>query len=243
LADATIQDRTAKIAQDARAVLLDALATVEAGETLPGFVRDFLARLNTVAPLLSYDTAAARIWNTQAAPLLARLAPFLCREGQNAAGNSNTPGAGENAPRGPRYYLPTTKSREELARIFQALKEARYIEGATPEALPDFLNAFAQGAESTTPQGRISWIWKAKNGQVSPLQILDFAARITGREENAKITRAKDAGFIAAVCAIFGVSISASVLHRYNFPDGSGTETSADIARIIESEQRANNEK
>lgn len=223
VADAAIQEHTAQVAKEARAVLLETLAIVEAGEPVPPFVRDFVDRLNTVSPLLSYDARAARIWETQAGAVLARLAPYLAQESTKAAGMEE--------PRGPRYYLPTTKSREDLARIFQALVNAGYIAGSTPEALPDFLNAFT--ADDTAPQGRVTWVWKAKNGQVSPLQILDTAAQIAGRWD--KITRnsQEDAAFLTAVSAIFGVSISAAVLHRYNMPGDSETETRGPVSRIL----------
>ena len=214
VADATIQEHTAQAAKEARAVLLETLATVEAGEPLPGFIRDFLAYLNDIAPLLSYDARAARIWETQAGELLPRLAPYLAQESTKAAGMEE--------PREP-LCIPTTKSREDLARIFHALVKAGYISGLTPEALPDFLNAFTQGAEK---QGRVTWVWKAKNGGISPLQILDFAARMAGR--GAEVL---DPDFTAAVSAIFAVSISASTKHRYN--NSNGTETSADLSRII----------
>ena len=214
VADATIQEHTAQAAKETRAVLLETLATVEAGEPLPGFIRDFLAYLNDIAPLLSYDARAARIWETQAGELLPRLAPYLAQESTKAAGMEE--------PREP-LCIPTTKSREDLARIFHALVKAGYISGLTPEALPDFLNAFTQGAEK---QGRVTWVWKAKNGGISPLQILDFAARMAGR--GAEVL---DPDFTAAVSAIFAVSISASTKHRYN--NSNGTETSADLSRII----------
>ena len=222
VADATIQEHTAQAAKEARAVLLETLATVEAGEPLPGFIRDFLAYLNDIAPLLSYDARAARIWETQAGELLPRLAPYLAQESTKAAGMGNNPAAGIEEPREP-LCIPTTKSREDLARIFHALVKAGYISGLTPEALPDFLNAFTQGAEK---QGRVTWVWKAKNGGISPLQILDFAARMAGR--GAEVL---DPDFTAAVSAIFAVSISASTKHRYN--NSNGTETSADLSRII----------
>ena len=231
VADAAIQEHTAQVAKEARAVLLETLAIVEAGEPVPPFVRDFVDRLNTVSPLLSYDARAARIWETQAGAVLARLAPYLAQETPQAAGMDNNPAAVERRPRAPRYYLPTTKSREDLARIFQALVNAGYIAGSTPEALPDFLNAFT--ADDTAPQGRVTWVWKAKNGQVSPLQILDTAAQIAGRGD--KITRnsQEDAAFLTAVSAIFGVSISAAVLHRYNMPGDSETETRGPVSRIL----------
>lgn len=222
VADATIQEHTAQAAKEARAVLLETLATVEAGEPLPGFIRDFLAYLNDIAPLLSYDARAARIWETQAGELLPRLAPYLAQKSTKAAGMGNNPAAGMEEPREP-LCIPTTKSREDLARIFHALVKAGYISGLTPEALPDFLNAFTQGAEK---QGRVTWVWKAKNGDISPLQILDFAARMAGR--GAEVL---DPDFTAAVSAIFAVSISASAKHRYN--NSNGTETSADLSRII----------
>ena len=229
LADATIQERTAQVAKEARALLLETLAAVEGGETLPPFVRDFVERLTTVAPLLSYDTRAAGIWDTQAGALLARLAPYLAQESAKAAGMGNNPAAQVTPPREP-LCIPTTKSREDLRRIFHALAKARYIDGA-PEALPDFLNAFAAQDSKPTKQGRIAWVWIAKNGNISPLQILDFAARIAGRGFK-EISAKEDAGFIAAVSAIFGVTISPDTLHRYNYSNG--TETSAEISRILQ---------
>lgn len=229
LADATIQERTAQVAKEARALLLETLATVEAGETLPPFVRDFVARLATVAPLLSYDKRAAGIWDTQAGALLPRLAPYLAQESAKAAGMGNNPAAQVTPPREP-LCIPTTKSREDLRRIFHALAKARYIDGDTPEALPDYLNAFATQESKATKQGRITWVWKAKNGIISKLQILDFAARIAGIDFK-QIYAKEDAGFIAAVSAIFGVTITKDTLHRYNHSNG--TETSATISRIL----------
>lgn len=222
LLDCSIQEHTAQAAKEARAVLLETLATVEAGEPLPGFIRDFLAYLNDIAPLLSYDARTARIWETQAGELLSRLAPYLAQESTKAAGMGSNPAAGMEEPREP-LCIPTTKSREDLARIFHALVKAGYISGLTPEALPDFLNAFTKGAEK---QGRVTWVWKAKNGGISPLQILDFAAQMAGKWDEVL-----DPDFTAAVSAIFAVSISASTKHRYNTING--TATSADLSRII----------
>lgn len=232
LADATIQERTAKIAKEARPVLLETLATVEAGETLPGFVRDFLERLNAVAPLLSYDTAAARIWNAEAGELLARLALYFAKEGPKAAGMDNTPAAQGNAPRGPRYYLPTTKSREDLPRIFHALEKAGYIAGETPEALPDFLNAFTP-TQDTTPQGRITWIWADKRtGKTSPRQILDFLTLMNGGNAPRTLTTEICAG---AVPAIFGVRMDKSVPSKFyrRCVEERFSEVHADLVRII----------
>lgn len=216
LADATIQEHTAKIAKEARPVLLETLSTVEAGETLPDFVRKFVDNLNDIAALLSYDTAATKIWQTQAGELLTCIATYRAQG---------------NALREPRYYLPTEKSQEDLARIFHDLAKGKYIDATLPEALRNFLNAFAssnpgaQEAQSTAPQARITWIWKARNGQVSPMQILDFAIRMTGRPNNAIPQE-----FYNTVAAIFGVNISRGVKDRYWRQK---TEISEDLERII----------
>ena len=76
------------------------------------------------------------------------------------------------------YHLKTAYNRQQLARIFDRLVAAGYIDGSAPEALADFLNAFDPAAEK---QGRISWIWTDKrNGDVSPRHILDFVAQMAG---------------------------------------------------------------
>ncbi len=224
VADATIQEHTAQAAKEARAVLLETLATVEAGEPLPGFIRDFLAYLNDIAPLLSYDARAARIWETQAGELLPRLAPYLAQESTKAAGMEE--------PRGPRYYLPTTKSREDLPRIFHALTKAGYIAGETPEALPDFLNAFTP-TQDTTPQGRITWIWADKRtGKTSPRQILDFLTLMNGGNAPRTLTAEIYAG---AVPAIFGVRMDKSVTSKFyrRCVEERFSEVHADLVRII----------
>ena len=232
LIDARIQEETKEIAKEVRAVLLEALSIVEDGKPLPPFVREFITYLCNSAPDLSYNPALSLIWESQAGQFLARITPYLAQESAKPAGTDNAPAAEKEPPRAP-LCIHTSKSRRDLARIFSALVKAGYIAGETPEALPDFLNAFAtQDTQAQDPkqQGRITWVWTAKNGSISPLQILDFAARIAGRGY-AKISTAKDKDFIAAVSVIFGVKISPNTLHRYNTTNG--TETSATIARIL----------
>ena len=126
--------------------------------------------------------------------------------------------------------ISTDKSRRELERIFRALVEARIIDGTAPGALADFLNSFS--SQATQSQGRITWIKTAKNGKVSPLQVLDFVAQVAGI--NTKITAAEDSNLLEAVSVIFGLSISKQVLERYNYPGGKNPETSEIIRRILE---------
>ena len=233
LTDARIQEDTQKVAKEVRAVLLEALSIVEEGKPLPPYVQEFVVFLCNSAPDLSFNPVASLIWESQAGQFLARIAPYLAQESTKPAGIDNTPAAEKEPPRAP-LCIPTDKSRSDLARIFRALVEAEYIAGETPEALPDFLNAFATPdtqAQDPKPQGRITWVRTAKNGQISPLQILDFAAQVAGRG-NAKLS-AEDGAFLAAVSAIFGVSISNSIKHRFNYPGDNGPETSAEIARIL----------
>ncbi len=235
LADARIQEYTKEVAKEVRTVLLEALSIVEDGKPLPPFVREFVAFLCNSAPDLSFHPASSMIWESQAGQFLPRIAPYLAQESAKPAGIDNTPAAEKEPPRAP-LCIPTAKSRSDLARIFHALVEAGYIAGDTPEALPDFLNSFATQdtpAQEPKPQGRITWVWTAKNKQVSPSQILDFATQVAGRGK-AKLSAAEDGAFLAAVSAIFGVSISKSVLHRYNYPGNNGPETSATIARILD---------
>lgn len=231
LADATIQERTAQVAKEARALLLETLAAVEGGETLPPFVRDFVERLTTVAPLLSYDTRAAGIWDTQAGALLARLAPYLAQESAKAAGMGNNPAAQVTPPREP-LCIPTTKSREDLRRIFHALAKARYIDGA-PEALPDFLNAFAAQDSKPTKQGRIAWVWTDKRtGKVSPRHILDFITLMNGGNA-LRATTPEIYG--RAVPAIFGVQMQKAVPSKFyrRCVEEKFSEVHADLSRII----------
>ena len=87
--------------------------------------------------------------------------------------------AGTGAEEGkPLYHLHTAHKRQELARIFASLADAGYIDGSTPEALADFLNAFEPAAEK---QGRITWIWADKRqGRPVPRHILDFVTQMAG---------------------------------------------------------------
>lgn len=213
LYDGAIQEHAAQLGKEARPVLLKILETAEAGKPLPDFIRDFLESLNTVPGILAYNGNTAKIWAAQVEELSARLSPYF---------NTQEPKPTKRM----REYLTTSKSQAEIKRIFHDLAAAGYIAGSTPEALPDFLNAFNQ--EPTAPQGNITWKWTAKNGSISPAQILDFVVLMAG---GYYIFDFDNTAIYPAVSAIFGVEVSADIKRRFRSGDGSSIYN--DLERII----------
>lgn len=192
----------------ARPVLLQALQLVEAGKPLPPFGKEIIADLNAATDLLKGHTGASAEWRRAVEGLLSRLAPYL-KEGE------------------PRYYLNTNKSREELARLFHALVEHKFISGAAPESLQNFCNAFDSDGEK--PQGVINWIWTAKrNKQVSPAQILDFVYIMAGAKMNQE-----DKAEYTAVERIFGITISDTVRSHFR---NNKTEIYQQLLSIVNNE-------
>ena len=109
------------------------------------------------------------------------------------------------------YHLKTAYNRQQLARIFDRLVAAGYIDGSAPEALADFLNAFDPAAEK---QGRISWIWadkRNKDGNVSPRHIVDFVAQMTVGIPHAITPEMRK----KVIPAVFGLEIKSDILSKY----------------------------
>lgn len=127
------------------------------------------------------------------------------------------------------YHLKTAYNRQQLACIFARLVAAGYIDGSTPEALGDFLNAFDPAAKK---QGRISWIWTDKRqGQPAPRHILDFVAQMDGGSLDGITPELYNKTAPVIFGRPFGRDIVSEFVTRWNA--GKYCDTHADIYAII----------
>jgi hypothetical protein len=193
------------------------LLCIDKGQVIGGPVRERLNAWDYMAVLFS--TWPARSGCTAAEP------PSIAAEAASEPAEATT-GAGIGKPL---YYLKTAHNRPELARIFDRLVKARFIDGSYTDAQADFLNAFDPAAEK---QGRITWIWADKRqGKPSPRHILDFVAQMDGGSLDGITPKL----YNKTAPAIFGLSFGrdrvSEFITRWN--DGRYCDTHADINSII----------